>query len=134
MEEAPRSRRSTLVTLIGSVLAGALLWRFFTPKGAGPEKGGVLVDVALADVPAEGALVLPSHRCAIVRRGPSVSALDLTCTHLGCTVKGTPQGFACPCHGSRFGPGGDVRRGPAERPLRRLAVEAREGRVKVSRA
>jgi Rieske Fe-S protein len=133
MEEPARSRRSTLGALIASALGGAFLWRFLTPRAGGGAPGGDVVDVALADVPAEGALVLPSHRCAIVRRGPDVTAIDLTCTHLGCTVKGTPEGFACPCHGSRFGPGGEVRKGPAERPLARLAALARDGRVRVSR-
>lgn len=134
MEEPSRSRRSALAALIASALGGAFLWRFLTPRGGGAAAGARVVEVALADVPAEGALVLPSQRCAIVRRGVEVTALDLTCTHLGCTVKGTAQGFACPCHGSRFGPGGEVLRGPAERSLRRLAVETRGGLVKVSRA
>ena len=134
MEEPSRSRRSTLGALIASALGGALLWRFLTPKGAsGAASGQGAVEVRLADVPAEGALVLPTQRCAIVRQGADVTALDLTCTHLGCTVKGTPQGFACPCHGSRFGPDGSVRRGPAERPLARLAVARTGETVKVTR-
>jgi Rieske Fe-S protein len=133
MEEAPRSRRRTLGALIASAVGGAFAWRFLTPRdgGARPARDGF--EVPLADVPAEGALVLPSRRCAIVRRGREVTAVDLTCTHLGCTVKGTPQGFACPCHGSRFGPDGAVVRGPASRPLARLAVVADGGTVRVSR-
>ena len=133
MEEPSRSRRSALGALIASALGGTFLWRFLTPRAGGAASGEGVIEVPLADVPAEGALVLPSRRCAIVRRGASVDALDLTCTHLGCTVKGTPQGFACPCHGSRFGTGGEVLRGPAERPLERLQVEARGGTVRVSR-
>jgi Rieske Fe-S protein len=86
------------------------------------------------DVPAEGALVLPQHRLAIVREGGSLLALDLTCTHLGCTVKATEQGFACPCHGSRFGTAGSVVGGPAPRPLRRLSLDRRDGIIRVTRA
>jgi Rieske Fe-S protein len=132
MEEPARSRRSALVSLIASGLAALGLWRFLTPRRSGAPAGGS-VSVAEADVPAEGALVLPQHRCAIVRSGGSLLAFDLTCTHLGCTVKATAQGFACPCHGSRFDTSGAVLKGPATRPLRRLAVEARGGTIRVSR-
>jgi Rieske Fe-S protein len=132
MEEPARSRRSALLSLIASGLAAFSLWRFLTPRRAGePALGSVTV--AESDVPAEGALVLPQQRCAIVRSGGSLVAFDLTCTHLGCTVKATARGFACPCHGSRFDTGGGVLKGPASRPLRRLALEARGGTIRVRR-
>jgi Rieske Fe-S protein len=132
MAEARRSRRQALRSLSAALVAAAALWRFLTPRGA-PGGGPGPLEVPEADVPREGALVLPRHRCAIVRQGASVLALDLTCTHLGCTVKATSEGFACPCHGSRFGPGGEVVRGPATRALRRLAVEARGATLRVAR-
>jgi Rieske Fe-S protein len=92
------------------------------------------VSVPEADVPAEGALVLPQHRLAVVREAGDFFALDLTCTHLGCTVKATEQGFACPCHGSRFGSDGNVVKGPAPRPLRRLSLDRRDGIIRVARS
>jgi len=49
-------------------------------------------------------------------------AITSTCTHLGCTVARSKEGFACPCHGSRFDSRGRVVGGPAPRPLPWLEV------------
>jgi Rieske Fe-S protein len=74
------------------------------------------------DIPADSALVFREERVALVRKGEEVYALSLVCTHLGCTVTVADDGLACPCHGSRFDRAGNVTRGPADRPLARLAV------------
>jgi cytochrome b6-f complex iron-sulfur subunit len=50
-------------------------------------------------------------------------ALSLLCPHLGCTVQSEVEGFACPCHGSRFDSQGGLLRGPAAHPLTALRVE-----------
>ena len=67
--------------------------------------------------------VLPQVPALLVRGDTEFTALSLTCTHLGCTVESQSDGFACPCHGSRFDLQGKVRRGPASRPLASLRVE-----------
>jgi Rieske Fe-S protein len=77
--------------------------------------------------------VLPGHQCAIVRDTSEVYAVDLTCTHLGCTVTAARDGFVCPCHGSRFGADGQVARGPATACLKRLDAEHRDGTIQVFR-
>jgi Rieske Fe-S protein len=57
--------------------------------------------------------------------------LSAICTHAGCIVdwSSVEQVFACPCHRSTFGIDGEVRDGPAPRPLDRLAVRIRNGDV-----
>lgn len=132
MAEAARSRRSALGTLILSASGLAAVWRFLTPRPPAREALPAL-SVPEADVPVRGALVLPDEHIAIVNDGASLCALDLRCTHLGCTVKGTPEGFACPCHGSRFTSTGEVTRGPAPRPLRRLQVSRAAGIIRIPR-
>ncbi|THF71339.1 Rieske (2Fe-2S) protein [Deinococcus sp. Arct2-2] len=51
-------------------------------------------------------------------------ALSDRCTHLGCGVQAAASGggYSCPCHGSAFTLTGDVVKGPAARPLDRLAI------------
>jgi cytochrome b6-f complex iron-sulfur subunit len=44
-------------------------------------------------------------------------AISSTCTHLGCTVARSKDGFACPCHGSHYDQDGNVTGGPAPRAL-----------------
>lgn len=131
MAKPARSRRSALEALTLSLLGGFGLWRFLTPRGRRSSREAL--EVASADVPGEGALVLPRERCAVVKRGGEILALDLVCPHLGCTVKATAEGFACPCHGSRFKSNGEVVSGPAPRALKRLAVEERDGVLSITR-
>ena len=62
----------------------------------------------------------------VYNNGGEYVAFSLTCTHLGCTVEEDGEGFACPCHGSRFDKDGAVLEGPAKEPLRQLRVETME--------
>ncbi|KAF0220248.1 MAG: Rieske 2Fe-2S domain-containing [Geobacteraceae bacterium] len=97
-----------------------LLRRYLSPQ---PGKRAVKLTLAKADIPAEGALVYRQARIAVIREKGELYALDLVCTHLGCTVSVTPAGLVCPCHGSRFDRQGMVNKGPADRPLKRYGVE-----------
>jgi menaquinol-cytochrome c reductase iron-sulfur subunit len=65
----------------------------------------------------------PEYRLWVYSTGGELYAISAICTHLGCTVAAQEGGgFYCPCHGSRFGPGGAVIAGPAPRALTHLAL------------
>jgi Rieske Fe-S protein len=59
---------------------------------------------------------------ALFRDAGGVYAISRVCTHLGCIVNAQPDGFHCPCHGSRFALDGSVIKGPAPRALPWIAV------------
>lgn len=124
-----RSRRSFLRSLTLAALGGAALWRFLTPaRVPGTERLTVRVD----DVPVDGALVLPEEGVAVTRTAAGeLAVLSLACTHLGCRLNATEDGFACPCHGSTFDRGGRVLRGPAKLPLPRLPYARRDGVLRI---
>ncbi|GFO61918.1 cytochrome b6 [Geomonas silvestris] len=120
MATADQTRRGFLVTLIAALAGAAALGRYLSPT---LRRKKALLKVAKADLPVQGALVYRAERVALMREGERVYALSLICTHLGCTVNVTPGDIVCPCHGSSFDRDGRVLKGPADLPLRRLAVE-----------
>jgi cytochrome b6-f complex iron-sulfur subunit len=68
----------------------------------------------------------------VFRDSEGIYAISGVCTHLGCSVARSPEGYACPCHGSRFESKGEVTRGPAPRALPWLEVgRAADGQLVV---
>jgi Rieske Fe-S protein len=73
------------------------------------------------------AYVPPGRSVALFRDAAGVYAISTVCTHLGCIVKASAEGFECPCHGSKFTGDGAVSRGPAPRALPWLKVSRSGG-------
>jgi cytochrome b6-f complex iron-sulfur subunit len=70
------------------------------------------------DFPPESVTLLPDHRVFVFRTARGFYTVSAVCTHLGCNVNHEENdGFACPCHGSRYDANGQVTRGPAPQPL-----------------
>jgi cytochrome b6-f complex iron-sulfur subunit len=63
----------------------------------------------------------------LVRTNAGFTAFSLTCTHLGCKVNATADGFTCPCHGSRYDLQGRLLRGPAVKDLPALQLTLEKG-------
>ena len=85
-----------------------------------------------SNYPLNSRTLLSDPPAVLLHTESGFSALSLICTHLGCTVENDTQGFACPCHGSRFDKDGNVMHGPAEKHLNVLRVEVTaEGNLKL---
>jgi cytochrome b6-f complex iron-sulfur subunit len=70
-----------------------------------------------ADFPDDSVTFMEEERVFVVRQGNTFRCLSAICTHLGCTVDRADHGYHCPCHGSVFDDQGNVKSGPAPRPL-----------------
>jgi cytochrome b6-f complex iron-sulfur subunit len=82
--------------------------------------------------PINSRTILTEPPAVLIHTENGFSALSLVCTHLGCTVESNADGFACPCHESRYNAKGNATHGPAARSLRVLRVEVTaEGDLKV---
>lgn len=136
--DAPRvSRRSMLswaslgsfVTSLGVALAGAL--RLPNPSVL---PGPVLrFKVGMPEQFAVGTETrFEKQNVFLFRDNDGIYAVSSVCTHLGCTVARSTEGFGCPCHGSRFDAAGKVMGGPAPRALPWLEVgRAADGQLVV---
>jgi len=78
--------------------------------------------------------VIERRTVFLVKTGESdVTALDSTCTHLGCRVSwdAETQELKCPCHGGVYDPSGAVKSGPPPAPLARLTTRIEGNQVLV---
>jgi len=53
----------------------------------------------------------------VTRDNSGIGVFSSRCTHLGCTVRRTAEGFFCPCHGAKYAGDGKVTAGPARKDL-----------------
>src|SRR5450759_5197047 len=109
---------SAILTASGLLGLGGLLRFLDTQTDAVPPTD---FDLGPASNYASGSRTLrPEIPAVVFRTTGGFTAMSLVCTHLGCTVESKPEGFTCPCHGSRFDLQGKVLRGPAGKPLNSL--------------
>ncbi len=123
----PMARRDFLgLAAIGATAAAfivSILGMLKLPKAAVLASPAKKFNVTLPDGLAEGEAFVPAGRSAAVfRDGEGVYAISIVCTHLGCIVKTSTDGFTCPCHGSGYAKDGTVTKGPAPKPLPWLKV------------
>ncbi len=112
---------SAVLSLTG-LIAGAGLLRFLEFQ-TDPSRPSEFDLGPASSFPMDSRTTQPDVPALVVRSSAGFKVLSLVCTHLGCTVDVTADGFACPCHGSRYDLEGAVRRGPATNALRLLRSE-----------
>ncbi len=78
------------------------------------------------DYPLNEFSFIPAKKIYVYRTRQLIRVVSAVCTHLGCTVNKTDQGFQCPCHGSHFDKTGNSCSGPASRPLDRFQIQVNE--------
>ena len=127
LDPEPVTRRDVLglasLWTMGATLLFALGGILRLPRAAVLPTPSRKFKVDLPESLAEGqAFVPPGRSVALFKDAEGVYAISTICTHLGCIVKASGQGFDCPCHGSKFAADGTVMRGPAPRALDWLKV------------
>lgn len=135
-ENATQSGRRDFLTLSGNLLVGVC--------GLAVVTGGLRMALPDFDTgqPERFALGLPAdfkmqtltwmraQDLFVIHAADGFGAFSARCTHLGCTVRRTADGFACPCHGAKFDPMGKVLAGPARIDLPWFALwRASDGRL-----
>ena len=122
--------RNGFLYLSGALALGGLL-RFLDYEANPAPKTEFDLGPA-SNYPLNSRMFLSDPPAVLLHTENGFSALSLVCTHLGCTVENNTQGFACPCHGSRFDTDGNVLHGPAAKSLQSLRVEVTdEGNLKL---
>lgn len=114
--------------------SGLLAYKFFAPKSAQGEFGGVFNLGAADAYPPKSVTPFTDGRFYLVRlEDGGFLALYRKCTHLGCAVQWDQANgvFMCPCHASAFEQEGTVLNPPAPRPLDRFTVTIENGEVLV---
>jgi nitrite reductase/ring-hydroxylating ferredoxin subunit len=132
LDPEPMPRRDWLglsaLWMMGSALLFGILGLLRLPKAAVLASPSKKFKVTLPETLAAGeAFVPPGRAVAVFKSADGIYALSTVCTHLGCLVKANPEGFECPCHGSKFLADGTVSRGPAPQPLPWLKVTVSGG-------
>ena len=119
----------SLATLTGVMVATSYLRQFF-PRLAGKKRR-----IALGDprqFPVDTYTFMDEHNLFVYRDHEGIKAVTAVCTHLGCILEKSTDGFECPCHGSCYNSDGEVLSGPAPRDLTWYQVsKAADGKIVV---
>jgi len=119
-----------LASLAGAIAAVSYFRQFF-PRLAGEKRRIPLGDPRR--FPVDTFSYLEEHKLFVYRDHEGVKAVSAICTHLGCILEKSMDGFECPCHGSCYSDKGEVLSGPAPRNLTWYSVDrAADGKIVIN--
>lgn len=120
--EGKITRRDFLgLTAFGALMAAVFmsiagLLKFMKPALL-PDISRVFKIGGIQDLPVGSAKIYPEQKVLVRRDAGGIAAMSLICTHLGCVLKQSGNGFSCACHGSLFDRDGLVIKGPAPKGM-----------------
>jgi cytochrome b6-f complex iron-sulfur subunit len=119
-----------LASLAGAI-AAISYFRQFLPRLAGEKRRIPLGDPRR--YPVDTFSYLEEHKLYVYRDHEGIKAVSAVCTHLGCILEKSMDGFECPCHGSCYNDKGEVLSGPAPRNLAWYGVSrAADGQIVIN--
>ena len=117
-------------TGVGAVSLAAVITEILPPE---TESFSLIKIGHIDDFPINEFSFIPENKIFLFRGRRQIRVLSAVCTHLGCTITNTDQGFDCPCHGSHFDKTGKACSGPASRSLDQLKVDVnKQGLITVN--
>ena len=121
-----RRVRRKLIKYLLFIISGTLFYKFLKfPSG----KSNILLKVDKSIIPENGVVLFRDKKIGIIKYSGVISVLDITCTHLGCTLNTSEEKFVCPCHGSEFDINGRILKGPATRDLNKMRFADRGEKI-----
>jgi cytochrome b6-f complex iron-sulfur subunit len=106
---------SLIMASIAGLLAFLSLFRIAMPK---PSRMDKRIKIGKpGSFPLNDFTYLPEHKIYVHRDNTGMQAVSSICTHLGCAIEKTSDGFLCPCHGSKYDKKGNIISGPALKDL-----------------
>lgn len=125
-ESLAATRRLFLNFSITTLLMGLCGWflypviKFLIPPAPATIDPNIL-SIPIAQVPCGKSIITKyrGHPIIVINRQGNIHALSAVCSHLGCIVKWDQlkDELFCPCHMAKYDLNGNVKSGPAPKPL-----------------
>lgn len=123
-------KSASILVMVAGVVAAVSYLRQLFPRLAGGKRRISIGDPR--QLPVDTYTFIDAHSLFVYRDHEGIKAVSAVCTHLGCILEKSTDGFECPCHGSCYNNNGEVLSGPAPRDLSWFQVSrAADGKIVV---